>query len=245
MKMGVAMAFVSEVQALSVAQSSFELGAVPQVTRLLEIHALVGGSGRGRRHNLEILNKSAVVLTCAYWEAFVEDLAAETLSHLAEYAESASVLPEELRRSLAKKIVKDKHELAPWSIADDGWRALLRQAAARISHVDDQTLSSPTSQKVNDFFRTETGISGLAASWTWPGVSARGPQRRLDEFVKLRNAIAHRGGPSTASVTKKDATAALRLIERIAGCSLAYVNLSLERLVGKKLIPDPVPIEFP
>jgi hypothetical protein len=76
-------------------------------------------------------------------------------------------------------------------------------------------------------------------------VSTQQSQKRLDEFVKLRNAIAHRGGPLASSVKKKDATDGLALIRRIAGISLAYVNVQLEKLVGVKLVPDPIAIELP
>jgi hypothetical protein len=115
----------TEVQFLSAAQSAFEVDAVPQVQRLIDIHKTIGGTGPGRRRNLESLNKSAIVLTCAFWEAFVEDLASESLRHLAEHAESPSMLPLDLRKSVVKAILrnqKNKNELAPWDLAGDGGR---------------------------------------------------------------------------------------------------------------------------
>jgi hypothetical protein len=41
-----------------------------EIDRLLELHALVGGKTKGRRRGLEVLNKSAIVLITAYWEAY-------------------------------------------------------------------------------------------------------------------------------------------------------------------------------
>ena len=43
---------------------------------MIEIHVLLGGSGQGRKYQLEVLNKSAVVLITAIWEAYCEDIAA-------------------------------------------------------------------------------------------------------------------------------------------------------------------------
>lgn len=43
------------------------------IDRLLEIHQRLGGKGKGRRHQLEVLNKSAIVLISAIWEAYCED----------------------------------------------------------------------------------------------------------------------------------------------------------------------------
>ena len=68
------------------------------VDKLLEIHADIGGDQVGRRWGLEVLNKSAVVLICAYWEAYCEDVAAEGLDHLVKHAKSARDLPDALRR---------------------------------------------------------------------------------------------------------------------------------------------------
>lgn len=39
------------------------------------------GTARGRRFDLEVLNKSAIVLITSYWEAYCEDIAAEALDH--------------------------------------------------------------------------------------------------------------------------------------------------------------------
>ena len=72
------------------------------VERLLEIHADLGGEAPGRRRRLEVLNRSAIVLVTALWEAYCEDIAAEALDHLVSQAQSADVLPVELRRQVAR-----------------------------------------------------------------------------------------------------------------------------------------------
>ena len=52
------------------------------IERLLELHMQIGGGAPGRRYGLEVLNKSAVVLVTAFWEAYCEDIAAEGLEHI-------------------------------------------------------------------------------------------------------------------------------------------------------------------
>ena len=70
-----------------------------EVERLLEIHSQVAGAGRGRKHNVEVLNKSAIVLLVACWEAFIEDLAAAGLAALVDGpADHAAVPPAVLER---------------------------------------------------------------------------------------------------------------------------------------------------
>ena len=38
------------------------------IKRLLEIHLQFGGSKQGRRRQLEVLNKSGIVLITSFWE---------------------------------------------------------------------------------------------------------------------------------------------------------------------------------
>jgi len=59
----------------------------------LEIHEGLSGSGPGRRHNLEILNRSALVLLVACLEAFVEDLASHAFDWMLANASEATLIP--------------------------------------------------------------------------------------------------------------------------------------------------------
>src|SRR5262249_44896041 len=95
------------------------------VHRLLQLHTKEGGSAKGRRHGLEVLNKAAIVLLTAFWEAYCEDLAAEGLQHLIEYSESADTLPKLLKKQLAEEIKRAPNELEVWSLADNGVENLL------------------------------------------------------------------------------------------------------------------------
>jgi hypothetical protein len=233
----------SEILAPPRAQLSFQFYSYPQVDRLLSIHSAVGGSRPGRRYRLEILNKSAIVLACAFWEAFVEDLTADALLHLAKHADNAQVLPKELRKSILKDLQAKKHELAVWDIADNKWRELLRERARKIVEVGDRTLSSPSCEKVDDFFCRQAGLIRVSDSWRWPGTSPDKARQKLDEFVQLRNVIAHRGGPRDATVTKRDAERGLALIDRLADLCVNAADVQLSgatkvRLIGRTSVRD-------
>lgn len=52
----------------SMARKAFDESKA-DVDRLLEIHENLGGTAPGRRRRLEVLNKSAIVLITAIWEA--------------------------------------------------------------------------------------------------------------------------------------------------------------------------------
>ena len=72
------------------------------------------GPGVGRRHWLEVLTKSSLVLLTAIWEAYCEDVAAEALEHLIENSGSPDTLPKEIKQLVAKELKAESHELAVW-----------------------------------------------------------------------------------------------------------------------------------
>jgi hypothetical protein len=69
----------------SKARAAFDKNCA-DIDRLMEVHTAYGGTGAGYRHQLEVLNKSAIVLLCAIWEAYCEDLAAEAVEHIVAHA---------------------------------------------------------------------------------------------------------------------------------------------------------------
>ncbi|MFD0773929.1 HEPN domain-containing protein [Streptomonospora algeriensis] len=209
--------------------------AVPDVRKLLEFHEQATGTGRGRRElPIQVVSRSAVVLTCAYWEAFCENLAAEALRHLADHASEGNALPKELKKSLAKKLEGEQDELAVWSLAGDGWKSVLRDRAKLLVSEDDRTLNTPKSEPVEQFFRENVGLASITASWKWSKTSSGDAAKRLNKFVVLRGSIAHRGAPK-GGVKKEQATNGLELIQRLAEKSATAVSDFLNEHSGAGL----------
>jgi histone H3/H4 len=209
--------------------------SIPDVARLLEFHAKETGEGRGRRRpEIQVVSRSAVVLTCAYWEAFCEDLTAEALRHLADHAARGTDLPKELKKSLVKDLADDKYELAAWWLADDGWKQVLRDRADLLVSEDDRSLNTPKSKQVKEFFKKHVGITDITIHWDWHKNPASRTTQRLDDFVTLRGSIAHRGSPE-GGVHKKDAKNGIDLIQRLAGKSAMAVSDFLKQHTGTAL----------
>lgn len=190
--------------------------SLPDVQTLIDLHTEITGGGRGRRPpEVQVLSRSAIVLTCAYWEAFCEDLVAEALEHLADYA-TADHVPKSLKASIAKNVIDaDKDERAPWALAGEGWRTVLRARASTLRSDNDQTLNTPNTRKVRELFRSELGMTDVTSSWWWRKNTTAQVATALNEFVTLRGAIAHRGAP-THGVQKQRATKGLDLVHRLA-----------------------------
>jgi len=171
------------------------------INRLLGIHEELTGTAPGRRYGTEVLNKSAIVLLTAFWEAYCEDLAAEALSHLVEHASGAQALPKELRKLVARELKDHKNELEIWKLSGEGWRQVLTLRLDALQQRRNMVLNTPKSKQLDELFHDALGIESISASWTWKNMSVERASAKLDEYVMLRGAIAHRG--AAASTVKK------------------------------------------
>jgi hypothetical protein len=95
----------------SQARSDFD-NNYADIERLIEIHEELAGTGPGYKHGVELLNKSAVVLTSAVWEAYCADLASEAVDHLIAKLSDPAKLPKELRKRIATELENDVNDLA-------------------------------------------------------------------------------------------------------------------------------------
>jgi hypothetical protein len=181
----------------SKARRAFDQNA-KDVERLLEIHQDLGGDARGRRYRLDVLNKSAIVLITALWEAYCEDLAAEALDHLVIHMRNASTLPKELKKRIAKEIKADPNDIAMWTLADAGWKAKIRERLAALTEERNRRLNTPKSDNIDQLFADAIGLSAVSAKWSWTKMTVDTAKKKLDGFVALRGAIAHRGKGSTS-----------------------------------------------
>ncbi|MFJ3861482.1 HEPN domain-containing protein [Streptomyces sp. NPDC090085] len=221
--------------AYGVAHRSLLDEAVPDIERLIDFHEKETGSARGRRRpDIQVVSRSAVVLTCASWEAFCEDLAAEALRHLADHAPDGSALPTALKKSVKASLLAEANELAIWDLAGDGWRKVLRDRADLLSGDEDRSLNTPKPHLVKAFFEKNTGIKDITTSWKWHKNEPTRTAKLLTDFVVLRGAIAHRGSPK-GGVLKRHATQGLELIQRLAEKSAEAVSDHLTKHTGTGL----------
>jgi hypothetical protein len=202
------------------------------IDRLLEIHSDLGGDSPGRRRRLEVLNKSAIVLITALWEAYCEDIAAEGLGHLVAGAQSADSLPTDLRKQVAKELERDPHELASWKLAGDGWREVLSTRLDDLRDERNRRLNTPKTFQIDDLFAKALGIPKASSSWYWPSMSAQQAATKLDHYVGLRGAIAHRGAASI-SVRRTDVTDYYKHVKRLVAKTGGKVNGVVRQATGE------------
>lgn len=151
------------------------------VDRLRQSHGLLSGGTQGRK-GLGHITRSGVVMLCASWELYCEQVLRECAAWLSSGMASPLDLPLDVQKELSRAVKEAKHELKPLHLSGDGWRKVY------CDHANDLTamLNTPKSSKVNDLFHRILGIAKLSDAW------AHGPEY-LDKFVSVRGDIAHQG----------------------------------------------------
>lgn len=209
---------------------------------IADAHRLLALQQKGSSASIdktEVLNKSAVVLTTAYWEAYCEDLAAEALEHLVQYAESPEDLPLELRRTVARELKDDLHHLAVWKLAGDGWRSVLTERLVAMQEERNRSLNTPKTTQINEFFKKALGVSNVSGSWRLKRMSSKAASELLDDFVTLRGNIAHRGQASER-VSKGQATEYVNHVTQLVSKTGGRINDTVRKTTGHPIWEPPV-----
>jgi len=205
------------------------------VARLLELHRQEAGDSPGRKFGLEVLNKSAIVLITSCWEAYCEDLAEEALNCIVEHAKDSNALSKEIKKIISKDIKKDDNELSVWDIADNKWRDVLRQRFQELKETRNRKLNTPKHKNIDDLFESAIGLSNVSKSWLWAKkLTVEKAREKLDRFVELRGAIAHRGKAETA-ISKAQVEDYLEFIKNAAAKTGGKVNKYVRDITGKDL----------
>jgi hypothetical protein len=207
-------------------------GNMDDVNRLLKIHKDITGDERGRRYGVEVLNKSAVVLITACWEAFVEDLASEAYEFLLTNASSAADIPAKVR-SLASTPLKEAADTTQvWQLAGDGWKAVLQTHKTALLDRYIGTFNTPKPDNVDALLEGLIGLKSLSSQWYWKGMSFDRARAALLAYVEDRGAIAHRTRTSS-SITKAYVRGYRDFAFRLAVRTTNTVRTHLHSLVKK------------
>lgn len=207
--------------------------------RLIDIHVDLTGEGPGRRYEVDALNRSAIILAVAAWEAFVEDLAKRNCASLARRLKNAEDLPGSIKAPLLVWLYEKSNFKAPtpsaqaamWSLAGHGWREVLREFAAHKA----KNLNTPNSENVTKLFRCTLGIHDITESWGYRRWGAETYREKLDAVLTLRHRVAH-GAINTETVGKTRAKDAINLVSSLADRSVTKISehFSLLDLQGRK-----------
>jgi hypothetical protein len=187
-----------------------------EVNRLLEIHAKVAGTGVGRKRDVEVLNKSAIVLLLACWEAYVEDTAVAAFDRLLATAKSPEAFPEFVL-AIAAKEIKKADTMTFWGIAKDGWKPELVKHRDRVleKYVERGSFNTPSADNIDRLFSEMIGLTSVSRQWFWPSMTPEKAAKKLQDLIDLRGGIAHRVS-AAKPIKKADVTNYKKFLYRLA-----------------------------
>jgi hypothetical protein len=183
--------------------------------RLMAVHAAITGTGAGRRYGVEVLNKSAVLVVYACWEAYIEDVLSELIARLLRQAESPNALPDALKLYIKKQLDSTKHDYAIWGLAGKKWRSQLTAFLSGMADLRNFHFNSATADQVDKLFSDSVGTT-LSNAWHWKGMSVVQARDKVRALVRLRGALAHRS-VAKASVTKVTVDDYARFVKALVG----------------------------
>lgn len=203
------------------------------VDQLWVIHEGFAGAGAGRKRDVEVLNRTAMVFITACWESYVEDIAKESFEFMLNSVSQANDIPVKVRNFATKPIFDQKDSTKVWAIADKGWQALL------IAHKEEAlkkwlgNFNTPKCAQVEALFEELLGIKDISSGWHWQRMQNQRAKDKLDEYVTIRGNIAHRTAHKSA-VYKRWGTGYLKHIENIISCMERDIFDHLHAVTGKK-----------
>jgi len=204
------------------------LSNIAEVRRLLEIHETLTGKGPGKRHNVQVLNKSAIILLVACWEAFVEDLCEAAFDFMLKEAPGHSAFPD----SVLERVGSKHQGLKAWDLAGAGWKVALQNHRKEVLARTTDKLNTPAAEQVKQLFHKTIGLDDLDSAWHWHGKTIHGSATTLNGLVKLRGSIAHRVQASE-TVWKKTVLAHIKFVRYLAVKSTNHVRAYVHKQTGK------------
>ena len=159
----------------------FENNMLVDVDRIIHSHGQLNHDGMGRR-GLGHITRSGVLMLCAAWELYLEELMIESARILTGRANSPDQLPQHVQKEIAKCVRESKHDLKPLELAGDGWKTVYENHCIQTV----KGLNTPKSTNLDPIFKRLLGVEEISRSWSI-GVN------ELNGFVSARGDIAHRG----------------------------------------------------
>ncbi len=220
---------------MSLAYESFKANS-SDIDALMRIHSEQGGTKRGRRFDLSVLNRSAVVLITACWEAYVEDICTEAYEFLLKKSTSHKQIPVKIRAAASAVLKKDEDHRRLWQLAGDGWKQVLSDYRHEVIGKRISGFNTPRTDNVQALFRELLAIDDITSTWHWKNMSRDKARSRLDDYVTDRCAIAHRTDIPEGTITKPYVIAYLGFINNIVLRVDNSVNDMLQESVGSSLL---------
>jgi hypothetical protein len=153
----------------------------------------------GNRQPNSAYVRAALVVLCASWETYIEDVVTEAIKRITE---APDVAPDDLPHGLRSKLVEQAKQKNgnPWCLAGDGWRKCARDLIV----AETERMNTPGVDQVTNLLRLALGIDDVLGQCSWRhmapdrikenlGGKGSGNRENTHGLIEIRGEIAHRG----------------------------------------------------
>lgn len=156
------------------------LNLIKDVDELIDAYEVLKAANR---RNLGCISRSGILMLCASWEFYMEELLLESIDFLNNRRLSIDKLPIEVKKQIGNRIRAERNEIKPLELAESGWRTIWRTYAK----IDTDILNTPNQEKLDNLYKRNLGISKVSDFWITYEPS------EINEFIRTRGKIAHKG----------------------------------------------------
>ena len=212
---------------LSNVKSSFEKSK-ERVNDLLKIHTESGGTDPGKRPpEFAVLNMSAIVLITACWESYLGTLLRDAFIFLLDSSDNPEKISNTLKKNVSDEIKKNSDDRRVWELTGDGWKDILKK---KVKEKLDK-FGSPSGKRSSELFKQILNLDNLSECWLWQKMDHNTAVRKLDEFLLVRNKIAHGEEIEDRKVGKSDVKDYLNHVERLVEKTEKKVECHIKNLL--------------
>ena len=163
---------------------------LPELDRILHGHSELRKGKKGPDPHQALL-KSGLVMLCATWEVYCENVVFESAKRIRDEIGDPDKLPDSVKRKLNAEVHDENvYKSDPMKLAGAGWK----QVYERMTENACNRFNTPKSDKLDKLFFDYVGLKNVSRSWTYG-------YTEVDDFVSRRGEVAHRGSDS-AAITK-------------------------------------------
>ncbi|KAF2338040.1 HEPN domain-containing protein [Flavobacterium ginsenosidimutans] len=139
--------------------------------------------GKSGRKKLGFLTRSSIVMLCAAWERYCENILLECVDKVLTTDIEAKALPSYIKEYIGTKVRENKNIIYPIELADNGWKNLWKGYAVN----ETNSLNTPNSENLKKLYKRFLGIEDFTTMWHETSIT------KINDFIKIRGEIAHNG----------------------------------------------------
>ena len=199
------------------------------VWRILAPHKESSRPSKRGRPRLNHVNRSALIILCASWEQYIEDVVLNSVDELIKCTSTPLDLPKPVQKKISASVKNSKNELEPLKLAvTGGWEKTYRECAKQA--IKDSR--SPICESVNALLNQSIGANyTIFVPSTYSKDSGR-----LNGIINLRNQIAHQGVQNKKYIKLSQVRDSIGIINRLVTNTDNHLN---KYLTGKH--PNRIP----